>query len=917
MIRLISIWIAVLGAFGALGSGNLTASNVKVEEVTISLYNKPVTGFRVVLDRGQSVVSRKIVDHVSQSENAKPFEYERTIIFENIRYSPITEDRDISLYFLLRNLQGQFTELTYVVMYDYKRSVSTRNFPRLSLALQIDLAKLVRGITGEIMESKDAIFDDETLRLLAETDEGVAGSAESDPGLEHFQEEEVENASVLIRDDPFDNESEAPGTTPVAVTTRETQGGDTTIVRLQKRIQELEAREKQLMSNENTLRAEQDIMARKQELMMAKVKQNKSLRDSIVLLNKRVEGMLGQYYVSDDISVSNETAERIFDLERLKERNELQIGLLTKENDSLSRVAGKMGRKLASLSDSQRSQAENLVRLEKDNETLTAELTTFRARNLDLEQANQGRTGVDSLLNLLALTRERSREMETRIANDDRETTRIQEENDWLAGKKLQLEERITDLESENRGLHQQLETTVPGKVIIPDASDEEKRLNQQISELRTEKQRLASRVSSLENEIGSMRKNGGSAGTTDESVLQDSLRILQQRMRALQGQEAENAQLKKQLSSQKGDLASRTAEVKDLSSKLNNTSDQLRQSESQNTNLKKQLTTSKKNIENARRSMGQRQQEIERLNEENEGLNKRIKDIRAMSGQSDTKLQTLLDSIDMVQSQKVNLQKDLGNRDRQIRKQIERSDSLQSLIAQGQNQQKDLRRQLSRMESRMDSLSRTSIPQNDQAQFMREQWSKLQQWEKELNARDKTIADNEKLLNQRQSFVDKKEKDLAGRESQMKDLQAREEALRLREQELNSREGSAGLNIRTDQIKVNPVNEFGTQVTVFQVATPLRYQLAQKQVVAYMLSRNEILDEQFPDILYRSVMIPELDLQPLEFRVRIASEGTGTVIKFSFKLADGSYLGDGSSRKVTDKAKQLISNLLRYTYQG
>lgn len=944
MIRLISFWIAVLGAFAALGSGTLTASNVKVDEVTISLYNKPVTGFRVVLDRSQSVVSSKIIDHISQSESAKPFEYERTIIYENIRYAPITEERDISLYFLLRNLQGQFTELTYVVMYDYKRSVSTRNFPRLSLLLKIDLARLVRGISGEVMESDDIVFDDATLQQLSNSEEDVAGSAESDPGLEHFQEEEVENASVLIREDPFNAEGGVSGTAPVAVTMRETQSGDTTIVRLQKRIQELEERERQLVASQNMLQAEQDIMARKQDLMMVKVKENKSLRDSIVLLNKRVEGMLGQYYVSDDISVSNETAERIFELERLKERNELQIDILTRENDSLSRIAGNMRRQLASLSDSQRSQSEKLLKLEKDNEALSADLTTYRARNLELEQAGKGRSGVDSLLNLLSLTRERSREMETQLANDDQETTRLKEENDWLVGKKLQLEERLTDLESENRGLHNQLDATVPGKVIIPDnpgqdslttllntslrenaslekqltaARSEENRLKRQTKELTAEKDRLDSRVASLESEIESMRLNGGGVGSRDESTLRDTLRLMKQRMRNLQGQEAENAELRKQVASQKADLATRSAEVKDLNSKLNLKSDQLSKSESQTANLKKQLSASKRNIESAGQSLRQSQAEVERLNEEKQALNKRISDMRSMSGQSDTKVQTLLDSIDLVHRQKVNLQQDISNRDRRIRTQIERSDSLQNLIAQGENQRNDLRRQLSQLETRIDSLSRTALPQNDQAQFMREQWSKLQQWEKELNARDKTISDNEKLLTQRKSFVDKKEKDLADRESQMKDLKDREEALRLREQELNSREGSSGLNIRTDQIAVNPVNEFGTAVTVFQVETPLRYQLAQKQVVAYMLSRNEILDEQFPDILYRSVMLPELDLQPLEFRVRIASEGTGTVIKFSFKLADGSYLGDGSSRKITEKAKQLISNLLRYTYQG
>ena len=71
-------------------------------------------------------MTKQVLEHVLGHASAKPFQYERTIIYENIRYAPITEDRDISLYFLLRDLQGQFTEMTYVAMYDYKRSVNSR-----------------------------------------------------------------------------------------------------------------------------------------------------------------------------------------------------------------------------------------------------------------------------------------------------------------------------------------------------------------------------------------------------------------------------------------------------------------------------------------------------------------------------------------------------------------------------------------------------------------------------------------------------------------------------------------------------------------------------------------------------------------------------------------------------------------------
>src|SRR5687767_6997849 len=77
---------------------------VEVEELSISLYNKPVTGFRLTLDRSERFVANQIIAHVAEVEQTNPFQYERSIIYENIRYSPIAEDRDLSLYFLLKSI---------------------------------------------------------------------------------------------------------------------------------------------------------------------------------------------------------------------------------------------------------------------------------------------------------------------------------------------------------------------------------------------------------------------------------------------------------------------------------------------------------------------------------------------------------------------------------------------------------------------------------------------------------------------------------------------------------------------------------------------------------------------------------------------------------------------------------------------
>ncbi|MEM6272416.1 MAG: hypothetical protein AAF998_23595 [Bacteroidota bacterium] len=941
MNRLIPIWIAFLGAFGALWSGNSASATVRVEEVTLSLYNKPVTGFRVVLDRSQSFVTRQLMDHVAEYENAQPFQYERTLIYENIRYAPVTDDRDVSLYFLMRSLQGQFTELTYVVMYDYKRSVSSRQFPQLAQNLQIDLARLVRSITGDIMESDRATYDDATLTELAAGGTVPTPEGNADPAVEHFQEEEVENAGVLIRRDPFE-----PVSKPSGITTQIAPEDDSTVVRLKNRVRQLEKREAELIAAEKRARSEQDRLRQRQDLLLAKAKQNKSLRDSIVLLNQRVEDMLGQYYVADDISVSNETAERLFELEKIQEQNERTIAQLKRDNDSLRRAATQMRNQLASLSDSRRSQVARLNDLEEENTNTAQEIADLRARNAVLETAAGSNAGLDSILVVLEASRTRTQDLQTQLAAEGEAIAQLRKDNDYLTGKKLQLEDRIGELESVNQDLYAQLERSVPGKVIIEEAGNadtdslvrllndsrtarnvlqadltateaEQQRLGQQLATLKQENQRLSTQVDELENEVSGRRSAPLLPPKSNASALRDSLKLAESRLQRVQAQAAENARLRSELEQQQADLKARTQRVRTLQAELDDREKSLKTAEMRSREMNQQLRSTQRELRATQQERDKKQADLETLVERNQQLERRATDLRALAGQSDAKVQTVLDSLDQMQRVQGDLRNDIRQRDRQIRRKIEQQDSLAQEINRGQNIRNDLRRQVDQLEARVDSLSRNTLPADNQQQFIREQWTKLQEWEKELKARDQRMSDQQKLMDQRQTFLDQQQKDLTERENRLTDLEAREEQIRLREQELNAREGTAGIIVRTDQIEIRRINEFGETVPVFVAATPLRYKLAQKQVVAYMLSRNEILDEQFPDILYRAVMFPDLDLQPVEFRVRIASEGSGTLLKFSFRLADGGYLGEGSSRKVLEKAKQLISNLLRYRSQG
>ncbi|MEM7039606.1 MAG: hypothetical protein AAF570_21715, partial [Bacteroidota bacterium] len=273
----------------------------------------------------------------------------------------------------------------------------------------------------------------------------------------------------------------------------------------------------------------------------------------------------------------------------------------------------------------------------------------------------------------------------------------------------------------------------------------------------------------------------------------------------------------------------------------------------------------------------------------------------------------TLSDSITAMESRQTALNRTIGQRDRQVRRQIAARDSLQALVDDGVNRENALLRDLKRQESRIDSLMQQSAPVTEQQKFIRDQWAKLDAWEKELKVQEGEAADREKLLSQRENVLAKNQENFRETEEKAARLQDWEDQLRLREQQLNAREGVTGTLIRPNAIRMGKVVEFGNTVPVYIVETELSYKAARKQVVAYMLERDELLDEQFPDIMFRGVSLPEIHDGLLDMKVRIDTRGNGSILQLSFQTETGAYLTGDDSKRQNDKAKTLISNLLRY----
>ena len=827
---------------------SVCAADVALQEIPLSLYNKPVTGYRLTLDRSQRFVEQQIAKHVAESVSARPFQYDRTIIYENVRYTPVTSEQDISLYFLMRGIENQYTEVTVVAMYDFRRAISSREFPQLSFLLKLDLARFVRRTTGDMMRDGDVRYDDATIAQLHASGT-KAPPTQLQPGL---GEEEVERPHVIV-----------PRTRPAGGIDSENRDPDSTIALLRRRVAELEAREGMLTAKETDLQAQEAELERRQKTLQAKLGENKQLRDSIHLLNQRVQAMLGQYYVADDISVSNETAERIFSLEQETKRQRRELSDLRRSHDSLQTLNAQYASQSESMSKGRQSLVEEISRLKDDNERLQADVNRLRT-DLDGLGARSGESSTDSLLAQLRVANRKytSQVQELEAVRD--ELVKVRRDKESAEDQSARLEARITDLEVQNRNLaaDKGLSPTPPAASLQAD---------------RDSIQALRARVKYLESQAANADINGKRLGEKEES---------------LRKAEAESRSLRGKLDKAEADLRA---------------ADDLRKLNEQ------KLSASLSTTESAKSAATNAQRERDLALKEQATLQSRLTSLQAEQAQSASRRKALQDSLLAVQGTVRERDGRLRQQDEQLSREMRTQDSLRAALRAGSLREGELRLQSDRLQTQLDSLARAAQPETEQQRFLREQRGKLAELEKQLSVRDQTSSEREKLLNQRQLTHDQREADLNKREAAIQDLEERERQVLLREQQSDTRENIVGSNVNPQDIRETMVVEFGSSVPVFSVKTPLNYRAAQRQVVAYMLSRDILLSAQFPDLAFQNVSLPEISEGQLEIKIRIDSQGGTTVLNVSFRLPDGSHLGTEKTRKQNESAKQLIVRMLRY----
>lgn len=776
------MWLLVFGMFWAGGASALQGREIEVKEVTISLYSRPVNGYRLVLDRKMSSVTNQILRHVSSKGAGSPFQYEHTIIYENIRYAPITNDRDISLYFLVRTVETQFTELTAVAMYDYKRSINPRDFPDLSENLLRDLADLVHRISGDGIRFLDKVFVDGNT-LVAEN-----GSEPTQP-VEQFKEEEVENNSVLVKQDPF----------------------------------------------KKTLTPTEQLTA-----------QNQLLRDSLRKVSRELAEINKRYMNADEVSVGNTPNAQMAELRKELEVAKARMNVYQQRNDSIIQANREVMALVDKMGQEEAKYRPQIEELRKENTRLIAEVNDLRVRAGEKPIANPGNT------------------------------------------------ERVANLE---RALEQEIETTRRLKAQSEKLTDENNFLSGQLDK-RTEELTLAkTRLAAAEK-----------AGTMPPGM-RDSLQLLTMRANKADQLAEENARLNRLLESQ-GDNDSRLLREMQSMQARNATLVEDRNSlEKENAELKETLNqtlVTLSELNGNSKALLDRYALLEQQgSNQKEAIDKMEKVIRA----NQVTEKALMDSIRTEKQLQGRLSAEISDRDRTIARERRAQDSLRNQLQFQESQLAASESKNRAMQTRLDSLTAMqSQPLDDQQRFIREQWTKLENWEREQKALKKSLEEKELLLTRREEVLREREAQLTAAGEKEKNLSERENALKIQTQQNKTQPVG-------EEVGVTPasLNERGQVVPIFEVRSSRTYKGAQQLVAAYMNKRGLLFDEKFPDMLYESVLIPELSDSPVTLRMRIEAFGTGSVVRVSVRMKDGSYINGLLSNGGGQKVEQFLKEMFRF----
>lgn len=831
-----------------LGLTEVQAKEVQAREVNLTLYNKPVTGYRVVLDRSTDFIIEKIDAHLEDFK-VKPFRFEQTVIYENILYSPITETKEISLHYLLKNLENQLTEVTVVAMYDYKRSISSREFPDLSQRLLADLSTLTRKTNGATLKFQGQSFDSaqpENGTDQAQREEEV----QSNNTIQHFDEEEVENNSVLLKKDPFQTENGKPASQ------------DEVKKELEKQLALLQAWEDRLNKRETALDSKMESLERNQKSHQKEQDQYKILVDSIVKLQKD-KGRESQYakYAGDPMSFS--LSEYILDQEELYSKLSRDYANLTIERDSQTVKI--------------RNQEVAIAQADSRIEALNRDLDTERKAKNDIKaewmvaKAQEGTTTESSTSDLM-LTIQNQDSLQAIIDRQSREIAQLESfSNDFDSDRKTQ-DQKYQKLQSTNRDLRNELEKTKaellaanttagnPEVRTVPDAGQQVKidslesvigkkvmeigrlensvqKKNKEITLQKKKYQDVLDRNQEVQTELDKTKETLAAARQNPElreganqsiqiqtlrdsyaeleallieekeknkqvQILRDSVKLLNVRMNVQSTSNPEIDRLKKELRQKNEDLQSRKTQVSTLKTNNDKLTNQVKSQKADNSELKKQLQMANQQLKSSGQvNTAELQSKIDKYDTEVKDLRKEAGVLRNQNTDYQGRVTTLENTLKTEKSENSGLKKKVEAKNNQIQTQRLESDSLSREISYLNRKSGEQSIEIADLQIRLDSIAKASNqPLSVQEQFIRQQRTKLDNREAQIETREDELARAQKRTDQREVYIKQREAELKTAEKRFVGLQKKEDELNIIEQQLRQNVKAADI---LDQLEI------------------------------------------------------------------------------------------------------------------
>ncbi|MDW3650505.1 MAG: hypothetical protein R8P61_25750 [Bacteroidia bacterium] len=175
---------------------------IPVKASRVRLMERQVEGFQVMVRKPRAEVKQGIRNHFATYIINPPVSFEDFMIFEQLDYPAVSVSQPISFFYQLEDISGLMTRLTLVGSYDYQKPINISEAPDLSLRLLLDLAEMVRKISGDTINF-DPLFSETTAAELRKKYEERESRFQYEDIVERKRDWVGDIGETRLKKDPF------------------------------------------------------------------------------------------------------------------------------------------------------------------------------------------------------------------------------------------------------------------------------------------------------------------------------------------------------------------------------------------------------------------------------------------------------------------------------------------------------------------------------------------------------------------------------------------------------------------------------------------------------------------------------------------------------------------------------------------